>query len=86
MVHQTIEIIIAAIVFIGIGSLWFAMGHMVYLAYCRNICGQNSSECHLDDKIPAVFFVKTEASESLESHQEDEISVCVSLINDQYSV
>ena len=85
MVHETIEAIIALIVFVGMISLWLALGHMVFLAYCPNICGLNRSECH-EDKSPAIFYITNGASETSESSKEGHSSSIVSLLNNQYSV
>ena len=85
MAHQTIDIIILAMVFIVVVFFWVTLGHMVYLAYCRNSCGQNRSGCNLDTT-EAMFYVTKEASETSESHQEGHTAFIVSLRNDQYSV
>ena len=85
MVDQIIGIILGGIFFTATVSLWLALGHMLYLDYCGNSYGQNSSGRHLD-KTQAVFHVTKEASETTESHPEGQDSLIVPLLNDQYSV
>ena len=80
MVDHTIEKITGAIFFIGVFCFWLAVVYMFYLAYCRKNCGKNSSERHLD-KTEAMFYVTKKASETSESHQEDETSFIVSLLH-----
>ena len=85
MVDQTIEILIAAVFFTGMVCFWLALCHMVYLAYCRKSCWQNSLECHLD-KTEAMFYVTKENQKTSESHEEAQTSINITLLYDQYDV
>ena len=81
MVDQTTEIIFMAIYLIIKVGFWLFLGHMLFEDLCGRSCGQKSSGPHLD-KTQAIIYVTEETSETMESHQEDQTSIIVSLLND----
>ena len=59
---------------------------ILYQDHCRNCCNQNSSERRLDET-QVIFYLRKEASETTECHQEDQISCnSVTILKDQCSV
>ena len=84
MVDQTMNNIIASLFCLVVVFLLYVL-HMVYLAYCRNSCGQKRSCYHLD-KTQTIIYVRKEASETSESQREGQTAISVSLLSDQYSV
>jgi hypothetical protein len=82
MADQTREIIIVVILLITTVGLLLAFGHLVYLDFYGNRCGQNSSGPHIDKTQDKTIDI----DQTTECDQEDQTFINVTLLNDQYSV